>query len=155
MGNPLSDAMSGAVGGLISSIGNTVAQFIDTPDKRNAMTLALNQQITDRFAQIEQSVNIQTQAQAGVTTAELTQGDNYTKRARPTLVYFGMVVIAFNYCVIPTIQLFNRGDIKPFDLPVYFWEALGGVVATWAIGRSWEKINGVNGISSIITGSNK
>lgn len=153
MGNPLSDAIGGIAGNLISSIGNTVAQFVDTPDKKNALTLALQQQITDRFSQIENSVNIQTQAQAGVTTAELTQGDNYTKRARPTLVYFGMLVIAFNYCVIPAIQTFRGVAVLAFALPTEFWVAWGGVVGTWAIGRSWEKVNGVNGISSIITGS--
>jgi hypothetical protein len=66
-------------------------------------------------------------------------GDNYTKRARPTLVYFGMVVIFFNYCLVPAAQALTSTLVEPFMLPLEFWVAWGGTVGIWSAGRSAEK----------------
>ena len=86
-------------------------------------TKAANQQVLQRFQMV-----------ADVIKAEMNSGDNYTKRARPTLVYFGMVVIAWNYCVLPVV------GGTPVELPMEFWVAWGGTVSIWSLGRSGERM---------------
>ena len=72
---------------------------------------------------------------------ELVLGDKYTRRARPSLIYFGLLVIFLNYCFVPLIQLLSGVLLpKPFELPAEFWWAWGGVVGTWSVGRSTERI---------------
>lgn len=111
------------------------------------------------------------EAKASIIVAEMNQGDNYTKRARPTVVYAGLVMIFINYVLFPLIariaSMFLLGEdgtmsteitnlLKPLDLPAGFWTAWGGVVGTWVLGRSMEK-RGASGnlgkIASLITGN--
>ena len=40
-----------------------------------------------------------------------------------------------------------------FPLPEEFWVAWGGIVATWAIGRSFEKTQSSNHFSRFVTGN--
>ena len=42
---------------------------------------------------------------------------------------------------------------EPFPLPEEFWMAWGGIVATWAVGRSFEKSSSSNRMSRAATGS--
>lgn len=49
--------------------------------------------------------------------------DGYVRRARPTGLYVGYVVLCVNYTVIPVIQLTLGKDLKPFELPDFFWYA--------------------------------
>ena len=98
--------------------------------------------------------------------AELNQGDNYTKRARPTVVYAGLAFIFLNYCVVPGVQ-YLRGKAEAhceqsapecvvaagIQLPPEFWWAWAGIVGTWSIGRSFEKTSAGNRITNMITGS--
>ena len=66
-----------------------------------------------------------------ILVAELAQGDSYTKRARPTLVYSGLVAM-----------LVEGIEAIPFTAPEQFWPIWGGVCGVWIIGRSAEKIKG-------------
>ncbi len=78
-----------------------------------------------------------------ILVAELSQGDPYTKRARPTLVYSGLLAM-----VVEGIEAI------PFTAPEQFWTIWGGVCGVWIIGRSAEKIKGKgNKVISAITGS--
>ena len=106
-----------------------------------------------RDAEIEETIRTELQAKERVLVAELTQGDSYTKRARPTVVYAGLTFILINYCIIPAIQSLAGVLVKPFDLPTEFWVGWSGIVATWTIGRSAEKRGARNRLTSIITGS--
>ena len=83
------------------------------------------------------------------------------------MVYFGLGLIFLNYCVIPGLQLLAGAHLKcPADsipaecrvaggieLPAEFWWAWGGIVGTWAIGRSFEKAGANNRLVRAITGS--
>ena len=109
-----------------------------------------------------------TQAQRDVIISEMAQFDNYTKRARPTVVYAGLSFIALVYIVIPaiikTILLVKINFLSPgqigalkeymdLSLPGEFWMAWGSVVSIWSIGRSAEKNGATNKIIQMITGS--
>ena len=101
------------------------------------------------------------QAQKEIIVAELNQSDNYTKRARPTIVYMGLAFIAMVYVIFPMFQwgwIFYTGKQLPLGLPSLtlppeFWWAWAGVCGIYSIGRTMEK-NG-EGFSSLIPGNKK
>ncbi len=88
-----------------------------------------------------------------ITLAELTQGDTYTKRARPTVVYAGLVFIFIVHVLLPVIANLKGGTPPNVTLPQEFWWAWTGVVSTWVLGRSYEKSKGPAPLSKIITGT--
>ena len=65
--------------------------------------------------------------------AELGQDDKYTKWLRPTVGYMGLLLIAWNYAVVPFF-----GD--PVTFPEMFWYAWGGVMSVYTMGRTFEKV---------------
>ena len=140
-------------GGIVDTIGNVADKFIQTPDEKAAFKVEIEKVLQKRDSEIEQTIRAELQAKEKIIVAEMTQGDNYTKRARPTLIYFGLVVIAFNYCLVPVIQLLMTVDVVPFDLPAEFWMAWGGAVSVYSVGRSMEKRGGRNRFTQAAVGS--
>lgn len=149
----LSAIIGSGLGSTIEGIGNTIRKFVTTDSDRIKLQNELTVILQKRDSEIEQTLRAELEAKSKIIEAELNQGDNYTKRARPTTVYFGLVVIFYNHCVIPTIQMIQEITVQPFDLPTEFWIAWGGIVATWSVGRSAEKRGNKNKITSFITGS--
>ena len=124
---------------LLGGVDKLIGRFKASPEEKQAFKLDFEKLLQQRDLDIEETIRAELGAKERVLVAELQQGDNYTKRARPTVVYAGLLFIFFNYCVVPTVQSFTSATINPFDLPPEFWAAWGGIVATWSIGRSAEK----------------
>jgi hypothetical protein len=149
----LSKILSAGFGDIIESVGSVVDKFHTSDEERVQMKLAIEKAITERMAVIESSIQERFKMVKGVIEAEMASGDAYTKRARPTLVYFGMVVIALNYLLFPWMA-FAFGSAPPtIELPEEFWYAWTGVVGLWIVGRSAEKSAVANKATNIITGS--
>jgi len=148
--NFISKIFSSAGGGIIDSIGNVVDKFIETPDEKAALKIEIEKIVTERMKSADESANKEMAAKSAIVVAEMNQGDSYTKRARPTVVYMGLVFIGINYVVFPLIGRIANGfgaefDTSPLaDLPSDFWYAWGGICATWSIGRTMEKRGGGN-----------
>lgn len=91
--------------------------------------------------------------------AELAQGDNFTKRARPTVVYAGVLFIFVLHVLLPLLVFVTKGTMPAKDslplLPEEFWLAWSGVVSIWVLGRSYEKVNAPTKLSEAITGSTR
>lgn len=122
---------------------------------------------------IEKRDNEIVNAKKEIIVAEMQQGDKYTKRARPTVVYGGLAIIAFVHVLIPLIisimeiimvwsssnQIEVRETIKELDalrsldLPTAFWTAWGSVVSIWSIGRSAERRGAAGKLIEAITGN--
>ena len=149
----LSDVFAGGAKGVLDGVGSVVDRFVTTSDEKAAMKLELEKVVTARMAMVAQEANTQMEAKERVLVAELNQSDRFTKRARPTVVYMGLVFIGFNYCVIPLIQQFAGIAVKPFDLPSEFWYGWSGIVATWSLGRSVEKVGIQNKATKAVTGN--
>jgi hypothetical protein len=99
-------------------------------------------------------------AKSNIMVAEMQQSDLYTKRARPTLVYAGLLMIFINYVLFPfvarmvgafsdtmTVEV-AKTLTAPLALPTEFWAAWGGVCSVWVLGRSVEK-RGVSATSNL------
>lgn len=104
------------------------------------------------------------ETQKDIIVSEMQQSDNYTKRARPTIVYFGLIAIGLVYVIIPIIialfSLFftvspDQVSLFKIDLPSEFWATWGGVCGVWIAGRSFEKRGVTNSVVDSIVGTNK
>ena len=149
----ITDIFSGGVSKVVDSVGSVIDNLTTTEEEKHILKIELQKVLQKENLAVEETIRAELGAKERILVAELQQGDNYTKRARPTVVYFGLLVIFYNYCVIPSIQLFSGLGIQTFDLPTEFWVAWGGIVATWSVGRSAEKRGVKSKTVSLITGS--
>tara|TARA_Y100000310_G_C20364264_1_gene660430 strand:- start:232 stop:702 length:471 start_codon:yes stop_codon:yes gene_type:complete len=130
---------------LESLVGAGVEVFDDlhtSEEEKATAKLRLEKVLTARMISINEAVEARLAMVADIIKSEMASGDNYTKRARPTLVYFGMLVIFFNYCLVPAVQAIGGGVVEPFVLPMEFWIAWGGTVGIWSAGRTAERTIG-------------
>lgn len=172
-----SQLFAGGVSDVVEKVGNTIDKLHLSAEEKQNFKLELQQVLMARESEIEQTIRKNLEAKERIIVAELQQGDSYTKRARPSVVYFGLIMIALNYFLLPAALLVSgnsdmlencsktknaEGVIEEscnretlFPLPVEFWMAWGGIVATWAVGRSFEKTSASNRFSRAITGNAK
>jgi len=104
---------------------------------------------------VEQRDAVRDEIKAEVMKAELSQGDAYTKRARPTVVYMGLVFILLVHVLFPITSFFFGREMPEISLPTEFWYTWGGVCSVWIIGRTVERTGPANNIIKAITGSKK
>ena len=139
-GNPIS--------AIVDGVGGVLDKFIQDPGEKAEINLAMETLLQKRDSEMEETFRTELGAKERVLVAELQQGDKYTKRARPTVVYFGLFFFFFNYTVAPMM------GYETLVIPVAFTAAWGGICATWSIGRSAERIGKRNRVTSAVTGSN-
>lgn len=169
----LDDLAKGAATGIIGGIANIVDQFHTSDEEKAAIKERATNQVIGVFDVLMAGINVEIEAKKAITVAELQQGDTYTKRARPTIVYAGLGFICTNYVIFPmlmkvitAINIFfmDTLDEKKYnallqlctplaDLPTEFWFAWGGVCGTWVVGRSLERSGVVNNVVKRITGN--
>lgn len=139
-------------GGLVKDVTDIVGKFVQSPAEK----VQASQELLQAIQQHEDAVDA---ARRDVIVAELKQDDRYTKRARPTVVYAGLVLLAINNMVLPWIATFaGMHQLPQINFPPEFWYGWSGIVATWAIGRSVEKVKSSQGtpldsITKAITGA--
>ncbi len=149
----ITNILSGGAGALVGEIGGIVDQFHLSGEEKQEFKLKLESLLQNRDSEVEQTIRAELQAKERVLVAELQQDDKFTKRARPAIVWAGLLFIAWNYCVIPSLMTLFDKAIQPFALPVEFWAAWGGICTTWVIGRSAEKRGSRSKVTNVITGS--
>lgn len=101
-----------------------------------------------------------------IMVAELQQADNFTKRARPSIIYIGLAAIIFNHVLVPFVNriiewiiilkgegLAEMAHLSPINLPSEFWYVWGGVCSVYALGRTAEKRGARGALISWITGN--
>lgn len=168
---------AGGIGTVVEKVGDTIDKFHLSGEEKQKFKLQVKQILMQRESEIEKTIRQNLESKERILVAELQQGDKYTKRARPSVVYFGLLMIALNYFFLPAALLVSGNSDKLeqceeavqsgekikincergtlFPLPQYFWAAWGGIVATWAVGRSFEKANASNRFSRAVTGTKK
>jgi hypothetical protein len=160
--------LGGGIGSVIEQAGRIVDRFHLSEADKKQFQLEMEAALQQREAQVQDSVRAEMDARQKVIVAELQQDDNYTKRARPSVVYAGLAFIFINYVLIPGVQYLSghatakcQKDGQPaiceveggISLPQEFWWAWTGVVGTWSIGRTFEKMGMANRATRMITGS--
>jgi len=125
----------------VSPLANMVDKLSTSDDERlqarNKLEAIKNKLAVDMQSFQEREI----EAKAKVMIAELNQDDNYTKRARPTVLYAGIIIMLINNVVLPWISYFKGLQIPAINLPSEFWLAWGGIASVYSFGRSKEKLN--------------
>ncbi len=168
-----SDILKGGAGSLVEQIGSVADQFHLSGEEKQELNLRMQELVLKREQMLEESATAEMTAKERVLVAELNQGDPFTKRARPTVVYAGLAFILLNYTVVPGIALMGGNapescvesaangqtvvtcKAQYLELPEEFWWAWAGIVSTWSIGRSAEKMGVNNKVVRGITGSRR
>ena len=135
----LEKVFGGGVGSVVKEVGDLADRFITTGAEKQEFRLKLEEALNARFAKAEETAQAEINAKRDITVAELTQGDNYTKRARPTIVYVGLFMAVFNYTVAPFISAMLSKVIPLLVIPAEFWTIWGGVCGLYVWKRSEEK----------------
>ena len=150
----LTRIIGGGLSETVGKIGDVVDKFHLSGEEKQAFTLAMEELLQKRDSEIEKTIQAELGAKERVLVAELTQGDNYTKRARPTVVYAGLAFIAFNYCLVPLVSRWaGAANVTPLELPAEFWYGWSGIVATWSVGRTMEKRGDRSAFTEVVTGT--
>lgn len=160
-------------GGLINSVGQIIDNLHTSDEEKTDAKIRLVAGFTEFAKQADVAYQKELEVRRDVIVAELNQTDNYTKRARPTMLYAGMLFVGLNYVVAP---LFGRmvAVIRAFwelspaqalalsnmseplaNLPSEFWAAWGGVAGVYVLARSGEKTGGFDGLWPLIVGGKK
>tara|TARA_Y100000310_G_scaffold249768_1_gene255864 strand:+ start:842 stop:1288 length:447 start_codon:yes stop_codon:yes gene_type:complete len=121
-------------GDVLDTVKDLAGKFVDDPVQQATFEIEMEKVLQARESEIEQTLRQRMTMTQEVIKAEMQQGDTFTKRARPMLVYWGMALITVSYLV----GIFRT--VPP--LPDQFWLAWGGVVSVWIAGRSAEKFRG-------------
>jgi len=163
----ISSIISAITGGALSEIGKAVRSFITTDKDRMEFQLQIEKILGEKAKELEDSIQKEMEAKERILVAELTQGDTYTKRARPTIIYAGLAFIALVHVIYPTLiklifffrsetltpdQIESLESLLELSLPSEFWWAWMGVAGTWVIGRSLERRGVTSKAISLITG---
>jgi hypothetical protein len=141
-------------GNILEGAAGLVKTIFGDKEKEAQFRLEVQKLLQAELSEVESTLRTTIQARERVLVAELNQSDLFTKRARPSVVYFGLLLIGFNYCLVPLVTLFMPSvGLTTLVLPTEFWMAWGGLVATWSIGRTKEKQGIATKAVSIITGN--
>ena len=152
MSSWMTKLFSTGAGSFLTKVGDVADRFIQTKDEKAEFSLELEKLLQARDSELEQTMRAELGMKERVMIAELQSGDNYTRRARPTVVYFGLLVIALNYTIIPLITFLGADAPQIFELPAEFWFAWGGVVSVWSAGRTMERRGAQNNMLELVTG---
>ena len=145
----------GSLGGLIGGVMDRFWPAQMSEEDRAKAQLELQKQVEGFIVQ-------RVAHQRDIMMAELNQGDRFTKRARPTIVYAGLGFVFLIHVVLPManwIAVLVQGAPLPetpeMSLPTEFWWAWTSVCGVYAIGRTMEK-RGAEGtvgkVAKMITG---
>ena len=149
----LDKILGAGIGSILEPIKGLADEFHLSGEEKNNFIAKMEALLQKRDSEIEQTIRAELAAKSKIIEAEMAQGDNFTKRARPTVVYVGLGVIVLNYCIAPIVANFSNTTLPELSLPTEFWVAWGGIVATWSVGRSAEKRGSRNKAVKSITGT--
>jgi len=142
--------------GSVADFASTLVKRIFPPKMTDAEKAIAQIQLQEMLEKLESSL---VDAQKAIIVSEMQQGDNYTKRARPSIVYFGLAAIGLVHVLLPVVAWLiialtdSAVEMPDIALPVQFWATWGGVCGIWIIGRSVER-RGVTGkLVKMITGA--
>ena len=172
----ISEFFSGSGANIVDSLSDAVDTFVTTKEEKEKLKqellriqeeskqnqrnfLVRMEELTQqREKEVEETIRMELDAKKSILMAELNQDDRYTKRARPTVVYVGLIFILLellglrhiimHYLNINADIIANSDQIFKMFLGVW-----GSVLGVYSIGRSVEKRGTRNTWTSVITGN--
>ena len=107
----------------------------------------------DRDKYAAETMQVELETRTRTIEAEMAQGDNFTKRARPSLVYSGLVMFFLEFGIRAVLVI--KGLEMPTEtiVPGPFIIGWSGAVSVWMVGRSAEKISKIKNGNAALGGS--
>lgn len=132
---------------VLDGVNTLIGQFHISPEEK----AQAQQAIADAAAKAQQAaqdydVQLNTIAGQNIRTEESSE-DNFTRRARPAVVWMGNILIFWNYGLAPVLGA--KWHWQPVLIPDAFWWTWGTVVTGYVFSRSTEKIAQLPGDSQI------
>lgn len=149
----LGGIIGNTIGKVLGQVAGVIDEFHHSGEEKDATMLKIEEILTTRLTEAEVTLRTEIEAKSAIMVAEMNQDDNYTKRARPTVVYAGLVLIFLDF-VVRVVAFFFLPDLPTPSafVEVSFLATWGGVVGVYNIGRSAEKRGVNNRAVSAITG---
>lgn len=141
----------------VTSIGDVftkvVGAFKLSPDKQAELT-ELAAKNSETLAEMDKSLQQKAmdyeaaavQAASANIRAEEGSGDKFTARARPSFIYLMLVIFFCNYVAFPLMKM------TPLQFPDSLFWLFGSCMLGYTAARSWEKVLGMPGDSSVSVG---
>lgn len=151
-----SKLFSGGVSEVVDSVGNVLDKFTLSKQEKEEIKLEMQGRLMQMESEVEETYRTELETRANIIKSELAQGDRYTKRARPTIIYMGLLFIFIVHVMVPVIAYIAgtpKANMPEISLPEEFWWAWGVVVGVYGAGRSAEKLGVVNKFTQLATGS--
>ena len=148
----LDQVLGGGAKGILDGAGAIIDRFHLSPEQAESAKRDMAEIVARRDAEVEASLRTEIQAKEKVLIAELQSGDRFTARARPMIVYAGLFIMLWNFCLIPTFAWYSGKGYNPVELPAEFWWGWTTVVSVYGIGRTAEKIGAGGPLIAAIAG---
>lgn len=144
MGLSIQDVLGSS---LLDSVKGIISQFHMSPEDKAKLQAQLDTE-KDQFVAAEHDYNSKLNDIAGQNIrAEAQSGDKFTARARPAVIWVGLLMFFWNYCVVPTAGL--HWHIPSLSIPDTFSEIWGIVATGYVFNRTLDKTMALPGDSQV------
>ena len=147
-----SKLLTGGASSLIDSLGGAIDNLTTSKEEKLEAKAKMRKILNARAAEADRNYRAELEARQEVIKAEMAQGDSYTKRARPSIVYAGLLFIFLVHVALPMFAFFAQREVPELTLPEPFWWSWGSVVSVWSAGRSAEKRGAKSKLVKGVTG---
>lgn len=131
---------------LLKSGFNLVDELHTSDEEKSEAKLKLQQMVLQHEQIMESTITQQIKSREAIIVAEMQNGDNFTKRARPAVIYTFLGIVVLNYCIFPTVGHFLKMPMPQLELPKEAWNFFTVAFSVYGVGRTWEKVKGAGGI---------
>ena len=129
-------AFKDILGGMIGTVIEQGAAIADEFHLSGEEKAEFKQRDEERLLKLREAIETTVQARysavSKIIASEMQHGSNFTKNARPSLVYSGLAMFF--------IKMIGSGFGVEFDIPSEFTYTWGGVCGVWVLGRSTERV---------------
>jgi len=135
-----------SIGGIIKPAADLIDGLTTTKEEKlqlkNELTRIENQ-FSAKLLSYDETV---AKAKMEIMVAELKQDDKFTKRARPWIIYGGLIALGVNHILLPWAAWImmavgaTHAALPSIVLPGEFWYAWGGAAGVYAFRRTTEKL---------------
>lgn len=131
------------IAGITKSVGDAIDEIHTSDEELINAKGAVEKVKTEAKLKIteilESSIVQQLKSREGIIKAEMAQGDKYTKWARPTVVYSGILLIFLTSVILPMVGFYTGREVPALVVPQVFWGGWTIVISVWSTGRTSEK----------------
>lgn len=157
MADPISSLVSGGVSGFADAFKTIWSTFKLTPEQKAAADAAIEAN-KDRLEEIDQQYKIKVldsnvalnETASKNLVADAESGDAWVRRARPSVIWMGNILLFWNYAIIPFFGA--HWHLVPVSIPDAFYWTWGTCVTGYVFARTIDKNQGGAGGSIQLPG---